>query len=307
MASQKSRKNVLLLTCSRTRSNLVFRWICTSPDVHAIRYPFVASRRYGKTENSLLYHLRHNEARHEELVNFHCGDDTPEDSLAALRKDLRAAADEGKIAVMVDQWEHIVRLQHGLEILRAEHCVLPPNPTHLPDDILTSTTTIILIRHPAAVVDSICRMALGLSRKYSPDGEDFRLFGLVRAHRLLFDSFSSQHMQPIVVDSWDVVTDTTRVQAVLEERLGTQGMTDVWEPRTQEELASFHPMTLAATRVANESSGIKRPESTVTSEGDSKNFFLEWQEKYGDKVAKQLQGFVDRNLPDYEYLRQFRI
>ncbi|KAK4506755.1 hypothetical protein PRZ48_000488 [Zasmidium cellare] len=307
MAPTNDRKNVLLLTSARTRSNLVFRWICTSPDVHPIQYPFAPTTRYGKPENCLLHHMRHSEERRQELVQWHDGQDTPQDSVALVEKNLRAADEEGKVGVVIDQWDHLVRVPEGLEILRQEEVVLPQNPTWLPDEMLTSTTTIILIRHPAAVVDSIYRLLFAVARKYGLDDEDFHLVSTARAHRLLFDLFTSRGLKPIVLDSWDVVTNPARIQGVLEEKLGIRGMSDVWKPKTEEELARMHPRTLGATRVANESSGIQRVESDKASEMEGKDFFVQWKEKYGERVAKQLQAYVDLNLPHYEYLRKFKV
>ena len=35
--------------------------------------------------------------------------------------------------------------------------------------------------------------------------------------------------------------------------------------------------------------------------------FLEWSKAYGETVANQLKAHVEKNLSDYEYLRQFKI
>ena len=32
-----------------------------------------------------------------------------------------------------------------------------------------------------------------------------------------------------------------------------------------------------------------------------------WKGKYGQEVADQLKGFVEKNMPNYEYLCQYKV
>lgn len=137
------------------------------------------------------------------------------------------------------------------------------NPTHIPDSMFSNLTPIILIRHPILQTDSSYRILGNEAFKNIPTDEDFQIGQSLQFAKFLFDMFTAQGKQPVVVDGEDTLYRTDEMTRGLCEKLGMgldpEAFSDVWE-KAPEDAVPKHVLTKAFTSTIYASTGIERPE-----------------------------------------------
>ena len=111
------------------------------------------------------------------------------------------------------------------------------NPTWIPDDLYTSLSPLILIRHPARMIPSFYRTLVDVFKLQTTD-EDFAVYTSLRWLRIIFDSYRELYSQnddpvhpysscnmihsteerptwPLVIDAEDVVHSTQAIVSKL--------------------------------------------------------------------------------------------
>lgn len=182
------------------------------------------------------------------------------------------------------------------------------NPTVLPISILSQFQVTFLIRHPNSAIPSYYRCTVPpLSdttgfHYFDPAEAGFREARILL--QFLIESGLLKKEDVVLVDADDLLDNP---RAVVEEycrRVGIDFREEMlsWEVKECEEFEKwkgFH-------EDAMKSGGLKARKTKKKLKSDEENF-KEWKEKYGEEGAKLIQTTVRENIPDYEWMRQFRI
>lgn len=129
----------------------------------------------------------------------------------------------------------------------------------------------------------------------------------VAMQRLVFDTVTKRDDKPpIVIDGDDVVWRTSEVGDLLCKRLGiSSSLRESWDVTPQHERPK-DPVVAAFLKNIHDSSGIVRshdkPPDTCL---DVR--YADWCDRFGKDDADGLKESVDRNLPHYQYMKQFAI
>lgn len=149
------------------------------------------------------------------------------------------------------------------------------------------------------------------------DDEELAIYLTFRWLRVVFDAYTNHRLRnpdavaPTVVDAEDTVHRTEKLAAKLCKMWGIEeeGVQFRWKPVPEEERPRDKILRGFFTSL-NNSDGIIRNAGTVGGYGQCIDVDAEqrkWSEEFGNDVAAKLRRFVDLTMPDYEYLKQFRI
>ena len=161
-------------------------------------------------------------------------------------------------------------------------CSKMSNPTWIPDDVYTSLSPLILIRHPARMIPSFYRTQTNVFKLHITD-QDFAMWASLRWLRLIFDSYrglysdsdelvhphsscstingtKKQPIWPLVVDAEDVVYSTQAIASKLCDiwNIDSSGVQYSWKAIPSEErpedkiMCTFFDTLLSSTRVIRE-------------------------------------------------------
>ncbi|KAF2486462.1 hypothetical protein BDY17DRAFT_79558 [Neohortaea acidophila] len=264
-----STQPIFVFDSTRLRSHLFFRYVSTHPALAPIYHPFLTSAMFGPERISLYF--RHSDAREKEVRQQRADcPDTPATCRQALTDAVAQAEKEGKIPFLNEHWFDVLKVDVVLELLRGgipldQPSALGTNPTYLADDFFHALRPIVLIRHPAHSVRSIYESALKATQQ-RPGDEDFELITTNKPIRILFDYFTAQGRQPIVVDGEDILWRTEEMSKALCAKLGLDpsGLSDKWTPTSKEEIERMHPLLYMLTKNIHDSAGIERPAEKVS-------------------------------------------
>jgi hypothetical protein len=198
------------------------------------------------------------------------------------------------------------------------------NPTYLPDWLFETCTPILVIRHPAFQIPSLYN-ALSSTSRTVPDDEDFEFTSSLHYSRLFFDLFKSQGRTPVVVDGEDVVWRTEEMATNVCNAIGIDpsGATEQWEPTPSHERTP-NPVAQHFLSTVYDSTGVERPAEKVRPSQsvvvyasdrliqpeeplDIDAHMKKMEKKYGQEITNQLRVYIEKNMADYEYLRQFKV
>jgi len=186
------------------------------------------------------------------------------------------------------------------------------NPTALPDECYLRSTVILLIRNPCSSIPSF----VSAWRRTGIDlGSEPELFWHVcrRWSRELFDWLLELREEdnnvalPIVIDTDDFIYEPSILQAFCKETgLNPEELAFEWEGTDK----SQHSAMLTSVETGflstiSSSCGIladNRPYKPHISEEKQK-----WVQEYGNELAIVVEEMVMKDLPDYEYLSQYRL
>jgi hypothetical protein len=262
---------IFIFDSARLRSHLFFRFLSTHDAFAPIYHPFLSAAMFGPEE--LTQHLKRPNAQLDDWTNNHTlpGYDATFDSdRAAFVTDLEHAEERGKLPIANEHWFNVVRKDQVLDLLRDPSYQAPDlgqNPTHIPDDLFTTITPVILIRHPALVVDSMYRSCRAIGRPDKIEEEHFDLLCASRPLRVLYDYFTAQGRRPIVVDGEDLLWRTDEISEGICARLGhgveADGLSETWLPTSQSEIAKMNQFAYMFTKDIHDSEGIRRPDVKV--------------------------------------------
>ncbi|KAK3707707.1 hypothetical protein LTR37_011884 [Vermiconidia calcicola] len=211
---------------------------------------------------------------------------------------------------------------------------LRQNATCFSTEFLDSVTPIFLIRHPALSMPSFYRKAKTISYN-EVDEEVFRLTTTYFWSRAIFDSYvlrsktgtasngiyvtngEPSHIRtpnegsctPIVIDAADVIYNTEATVAALCRRLQIDydGVQLTWDPVPEAERPADLVMQHYLADLQN-SRGIERRSDKPAEECmNLDKVQLGWATEFGEETAKSLRSLVDVEIPNYEYLYQFKL
>lgn len=194
------------------------------------------------------------------------GTDTYASSAADFSTLVAEANKDGKILLANEHGLNVLKQDLMLAIGRGE--TLPDvgaNPTAIPNSLYQQLQPLILIRNPLLQVPSSYTVSLR-ANQMRPGDEDFHNTTTLRFSRYLYDHFTSQGRQPIVVDGEDVLWRTKEVAEAVCGRLGlsAEGVRDVWEPSEMEGYGLGQPMIRAYMADILDSRGVVRPDVKVS-------------------------------------------
>ncbi|KAM3427782.1 hypothetical protein NHJ13734_008860 [Beauveria thailandica] len=112
---------------------------------------------------------------------------------------------------------------------------------------------------------------------------------------------------PIVIDGDDAVWRTQQLGDALSRALNIDPghFSEVWDP-VPENQRSKSPLLNYFLKTINDSKGVERPSPTPPLP-DLNKAYREWVDEFGVEWADDMRSTVERNMPHYEYLRQFNI
>lgn len=248
----------------------------------------------------------------DSYVKYGSEDNTFEKNAADLEMRIKAAREEGKVPMANEHWMLCTKMEFVHGFTRGQRKDFGDlgaggNPTWIPDNLFQELRPVILIRHPCLAINSNYRDSLKFTQMRTGD-EDFDMMSGNAGLRAFFDFFKSQGRDPIVVDPEDLLWRIDDLQKNLGKALNLDpnGLSDTWEPLSENELSKLYPLVAALTRNILESSGIERPEMKPE-EPTLEKSMVRWRELYGEEVAEKLGSLVEQNLPHYEYLSRFKV
>ena len=177
------------------------------------------------------------------------------------------------------------------------------NPTDIADELFATLIPVFIIRHP---VFSIISNYEAFGGAIEPGSPQWRCLTETSLQRRLFDLFSQKlGHPPVVVDGDDVIWRSAEVGKRLCQGIGIGGtLSETWEPRPLEDRHYLEAIRqLLAT--SDDSTGIIR--QPMRSIADIEKSEALWLESFGGKVAGELSATLERSLPHYTYMAQFKI
>ncbi|RFU31951.1 hypothetical protein B7463_g4347, partial [Scytalidium lignicola] len=202
----------------------------------------------------------------------------------------------------------------------------PGNPTVVPAEILKKFHFTFLIRHPRSSIPSYYRCTIpplddvtGFYDFYPSEAgydELRRVFDFLRSvgqvgPQLAGDDKELRHeeVRITVIDADDLLDDPTGIIKAYCKEVGMDYDSGMLTWDTEEDHArakeafekwrGFHDDAINSTSLRPRDAAHK----TKTIEAEDK----EWREKYGEMGQRIIRETVDKNIPDYEYLKSFAI
>ena len=199
------------------------------------------------------------------------------------------------------------------------------NPTVLPDSFLKTMSPVIMIRHPARMIPSFYRAIMDSNIGINVNDGDFPVQATFRWSRLVFDWYA-QHVcptstlpgpykkseragrasWPVVIDGDDLINDEN-VAPELCKQLGIDpnGLQMQWEEVTDEQKLKQGKMVTRFLNTIQNSTGIIK--SGKTDDLDLEKEKAKLLGQFGEEIGGVLIGFIERAMPDYMHLREYRL
>ncbi|KAJ3740855.1 hypothetical protein DFH05DRAFT_1404964 [Lentinula detonsa] len=345
---------IFLFSHLRTRSNLFMRLLETHPKVIAKLYPFKDAFMNGpecqnaiSTKQGRATAIGKSMKEFEETfahTTFQAGLDAMEKTIAEAESEIAVIKEHtcfmldsniinGNVYCDREDKPRPVIIDHRLDIQRYEnkensvpHHVqrteFPlPNPTLLPDRIISTLQPVIIIRHPSYTFPS----ALRASSSYGANvfDPDFAIIASFRWQRVVFDFYREycergrklscgRGRWPVVVDGDKLINDTKGQMTKFCQVVGLEE-SDIrysWDPHYVKRNAVWD----AFTKIAEESTGVIKTSVRIgfllvalDSSLDVEEHMKKWTEEWDERVAQQLKKAVEASMEDYEYLLKYSI
>lgn len=218
---------------------------------------------------------------------------------------------QGKIFITNEHCTDLYRMDLLFAMLEDE-AVEPDteNPTCLPNSVWDEITPIFVTRNPIFSVPSNMSVFKKTHAVIQPKAIN-KLWGKItdmRFQRQLFERMKTKlGRTPIVIDGDDTVWRTQQLGDALSRALNIDPghFSVVWDP-VPEDKRSKSPLLNYFLKTINDSKGVEPP-SPAPPTPDIDEAYKEWVDEFGEEWADDLKSTVERNLPHYEYLRQFNI
>ncbi|KAK4550018.1 hypothetical protein LTR36_002985 [Oleoguttula mirabilis] len=258
------------------------------------------------------------------------GRETYQAAWARLEENVGYVETEGKVPWISDHAASCIRKEVILSWLREGKCIEEGgNPTVFTASFMESLSPILLIRHPALAVPSWYRKQKPLLCQTLHD-EDFKVCTTLAWSRMVFEycqHLASQrnaalpaeteqdaaedhsHRIPIVVDAEDVVYNTRSTMETLCSllHLDPAGVQYSWDPVPDEEIPDY-PMRRAFFLDIMKSTGVQhRTEDAAEQHINLDTETARWTAEFGVEDAQALREIVEAELPNYKYLRQYKL
>ena len=191
------------------------------------------------------------------------------------------------------------------------------NPTFLPDDWLETFQPTFLIRHPALQIPSFYRVHLegrGPNDTASRKAYMRATYTLV-AFRQMYDFYAKHFRAHAPSSPWPLVIDAAELTAypmdVMRHFCSIAGF-DFSKCKFKWELASRETVDELPNNVERRAFSTLHASTGVLSGKTSLSVVdveveaTKWKAEFGEEVAKEIETFVRRSLPDYVYLRRQR-
>lgn len=183
------------------------------------------------------------------------------------------------------------------------------SPLFLPDEFLSGTNLIFLIRHPALMIPSYLRVISEGIESISMADATLRWSRMVydwycqradEAGRLEADPF------PIIIDAADFMTDPSILRKLCTlTGLDPEKVAYNWPAATEEQKAGWLPVSVKMERTLHDSEGLVREK--VVKEVDLEGEVEKWKGEFGEETAEKMERIVRGEMVHYEYLRGKRL
>ena len=186
---------------------------------------------------------------------------------------------------------------------RAFHPPEEKNFTSIPASLLLheNTVPILTIRDPRLAVTSAYRVLKDMGLPHGSGRPNFLISTSLQWQRLLYDSFTSHGITPLVVDADDLMTSPQYARSLCEKlNLDPAQAHLSWPSASEEEKSALHPMFLASQRNLIESEG-PRPERAAKNT-DFKKEEQQWEEEFGEDLA-MVKEMIDFAMPHYQWFQ----
>ena len=198
------------------------------------------------------------------------------------------------------------------------------NPTVLPDSFLETLSPVFVIRHPARMIPSFYRATKDSNLGSDVNDGDFPVQATFRWSRLAFDwyvqnvcgspslpgpykkSERTGPSWPIVIDGDDLINDDNVVQDFCKQlEIDPQYLQTSWDKASEEQKAKQGVLITRFLSTIQKSTGIIK--SGKTDDLDLAQEKEKLVDEFGQEIGEMLMGFVDRAMPDYLYMWQYRL
>ena len=195
------------------------------------------------------------------------------------------------------------------------------NPTVLPDSFLKTMSPIMVIRHPARMIPSYYRAIKDANLGIDVNDGDFPVQVTFRWSRLIFDWYAqnvcgspslpgpykkserTSPSWPIVIDGDDLINDEN-VAKDLCKQIGVdpQYLQTTWDKMSDEQREKQGALVSRFLSTIQSSTGIIKSETL-----DLDKEKVKLLQEFGNETGEMLIGFIERAMPDYLFLREYRI
>ncbi|KAK5120376.1 hypothetical protein LTR85_006315 [Meristemomyces frigidus] len=334
-SSSSTSRRVYAFDNPRSCSQLFNKLFEEHPQLLQIFHPLYPASSFGPER--IWLGLKHSDAAEEAQIRFAEGIQGPmfsRETYAAactrLDEKVEEVERQGKVAWIKDHTACCIRKEVILRWLRQTSSLRAgENPTVFTEAFMDSLTPILLIRHPALVIPSWYRKQKPLLRQAVHD-EDFRVCTTLAWSRMVFDYYRYQARQGhtnstaagdlhatedglpgtlIVVDAEDITHNTKptmeKLCSIL--HLDPQGVQYLWDPVPDEEIPD-DPMRRAFFMDIMKSTGVQQQaKNTAGQQLSLETEMAKWQVEFGEEDAAMLRALVVAEMPNFEYLRQYKI
>lgn len=308
-----------------------------NPQISKITYPFFNAYMVGPES---IMRRQMTEDPHLEKLRLECLDETYQKAFNRLLEHIERAEEDGRMPFIKEHTYYFFdpkvvdanltqmfnepesHIQKPIIVGTGISNVGKENPTFLPDEFLKTISPIMLYRHPARFIPSFWRVHMKAKHDISVHDGEFSVEASLRWVRLLFDWYAD-HVTgrpslrsdrgeefgswPILVEGDDVVHDPGTMQRLS----GLVGLDPKyiqyeWEVTPPEILDTHDEPSLAFwgtlwTSQGVTKPGVRDPDIDVVEEREK------LIEEFGPDIGGALAKYVELAMPDYHYLRQYRL
>ncbi|KAK3622530.1 hypothetical protein LTR56_022159 [Elasticomyces elasticus] len=305
---------ILLLDSPRTCSQLFRRLFQNHPQVDTSVMHLYASP-WGFGPERIALRLKNSPEAQQASIDWaeavpDRATQTYESALVSFEKTVQDIESQGKIPFMKEHNVTLMQQDITLSTIRDNEFSNPQhrNPSYLPDSLLLTFSPVFLIRHPAQMVPSNYRIGASL-KKLKLEDEDSMVQTTQRWTRYMWDYLATKSpaQKPILIDAEDLINNAEATVLKLCNILGIDpsGVEYSWDAVPKEQWPE-DGMGIAKTYLGDllVSKGVTKSEKGLI---DIDVETEKWAEQYGQEIARALRARVDKEMPDYDYLRQFKL
>lgn len=212
---------------------------------------------------------------------------------------------QNKVFVANEHCQMVLKQDVALAMIRNEKVPKLSNLTEIPDSVFDILKPVFIIRNPVFSIPSNY-VSLGKTSDIRPGDEAWDLMTGTPLQRHLFDLFRERDGHPpLVFDGDDVVWNTEEMGRKICEALNLDpsGISEKWEAKPEAERSS-DPLIRHFLLDSDNSTGIIRG-THAPPDGNLERAYETWVAKFGEDAAKVLEQRAQRNMVDYEYLKQY--
>ncbi|KAF2165860.1 hypothetical protein M409DRAFT_55240 [Zasmidium cellare ATCC 36951] len=291
----------------RTCSMLLQRLLSQHPQLGHVFHPFSASAMYGKDRIHLLLRSRDpsTDAHQDKLANdAGMNGLTYASSESDLKSKVEAIEREGKIVCLKD---HLICLmRQDLLVSRGESWSGEDNPVRRFSEefLLSIRHPIFLIRHPGLMIRCFWESQQDIFKLRSDD-DMFVALTTLRWTSILHDWYRNHGIDPIVIDAYDIVYNTTKVMETVCAAVGIdpEGVKYEWPAQDRVDWSEGRMAKTFLWKLQC-STGVQREDGSAgRDEFDLESQTERWEAEWGHEVSLQLRHRVEEELPIYERMK----